>query len=275
MTTAPLLHVEQAVIAHRRQAAIFRREPATRIGPLTFSIQAGETFGLVGESGSGKSSIARAVACLQTIAAGDILLDGQSIGHAKPGQHRAIQMIFQDPDGSLDPRLTITESVQDALRGHLSTRSRRRDRAAELLVEVGLPEPLHHNGPRQLSGGQKQRAAIARALASQPRLLIADEPVSALDVIVQAQILNLLLDLQRRDGLSILLISHDLAVVNHMSDHIAVMQHGHIVDAGTAEYIVEHSEQPYTRRLLQAAAPAASASAGLNTSETSERTSPQ
>ncbi|WP_396911848.1 ATP-binding cassette domain-containing protein [Mycolicibacterium sp.] len=274
MTADPLLHVEQAVVTYRRHAAVFNREPATRIGPLTFSIQTGQTFGLVGESGSGKSSIARAVACLQSIAAGDILFDGESIRHAKPGRHRGIQMIFQDPDGSLDPRLTITESVQDALRGQLSTRSRRRHRARELLLEVGLAESLHHHRSRQLSGGQKQRAAIARALASKPRLLIADEPVSALDVVVQAQILNLLLNLQIRDDLSILLISHDLAVVNHMSDHIGVMQHGELVDIGTAEYIVEHSVQPYTRRLLQAAAPVSTAAVDLS-SLSKERASTQ
>ncbi|WP_457256435.1 ATP-binding cassette domain-containing protein [Pedococcus sp. P5_B7] len=258
-TNRALLEVTDLAVTYSTRGPL-RARPTTHVGPVSFQVQAGETFGLVGESGSGKSTIARAVARLQTISNGDIVLAGESIGASRAGEHRGIQMIFQDPDGSLDPRLTALESVQEPLRHGLASRSQRIARAKELLEQVGLADSLHQRYPRQLSGGQKQRVAIARALACAPKLLIADEPVSGLDVLVQAQVLNLLLDLQETEGLTILLISHDLAVVNHMSDHVAVMSHGQIVEAGTADQVVFAPQQPYTKKLL-AAVPASNLAA--------------
>ncbi|XVQ09619.1 ABC transporter ATP-binding protein [Spirillospora sp. CA-255316] len=251
MSTPPLLGLDRVSVRYPARG-FSRRRHAPAAAQISFTIAAGETFGLVGESGSGKSTIARAIARLLPIAEGDIRLDGRSIARSRPGEHPEIQMVFQDPDASLDPRLPVTESVQEALRAQSSGSRRRRERAAELLTEVGLAEELHARRPRQLSGGQKQRVAIAHALASRPRLLIADEPVSALDVLVQAQILDLLLDLQEREHLTILLISHDLAVVNHMSDHIGVMSRGRLVEVGAAEDVIRRPADEYTRRLLAA-----------------------
>ncbi|WP_233507086.1 ATP-binding cassette domain-containing protein [Jiangella anatolica] len=247
---AALVEVQDVSITYRGGRGLGRR-PAPVVDGVTFAVAAGETFGLVGESGSGKSSIARAIAGLHRISGGDIRFRGRSIASDGPGRNREIQMIFQDPDGSLDPRLTIAASVEEALRPSGSSAKARRARAAQLLASVGLREDLHASRPRQLSGGQKQRVAIARALACEPSLLIADEPVSALDVSVQAQVLNLLLDLQD-EGLTILLISHDLAVVNHMSDHIGVLSRGRMVEQGSADDVVFRPQNDYTRRLLDA-----------------------
>lgn len=232
---------------------LWRAAPAATVTGVSFDVESGTTFGIVGESGSGKSSIARAIVGLQPISSGQILRDGRAVVGPRPGTSSRIQMIFQDPDSSLDPHLTVLDSVIEPLRIMRLPASARRLKAEQLLNSVGLNSDLHERRPRFLSGGQKQRVAIARALACEPEILVADEPVSALDVSVQAQVLNLLLDLQRDRGLTIVLISHDLAVVNHMSDHIGVMSAGRLVETGSAEAIISDPQHPYTQSLLAAA----------------------
>jgi len=247
----PLLQVVNMSITYGR-AWLWRAAPPPTVTNVSFEVAAGTTFGLVGESGSGKSSVARAISRLQPISGGIIRFRGQDITDSRPGVESSIQMIFQNPDGSLDPHLSIADSVIEALRYRSESRTVARRTAHELLDKTGLEAPLHGRRPRELSGGQKQRAAIARALATKPDLLIADEPVSALDVIVQAQILNLLLELQATEQLSILLISHDLSVVSHMSDQIGVMTHGELVEQGDAQSIITRPRHPYTQTLLKA-----------------------
>lgn len=226
-----------------------RRSVSTvAVDGVSLTIGEGETFGLVGESGSGKSSLARAIMGLAPIAHGSVRLSGAAIGDKS-----AVQMVFQDPNGSLDPRLPVAASVEEPLivqrRG---SRIERRKLVRTLLEQVGIPEELHGRRPRELSGGQRQRIAIARALALMPQLIVADEPVSALDVSVQAQVLNLFLDLQSSRDLALLFVSHDLAVVRHMSDRIGVMFRGRLVEVGPADEVVSASRHPYTRELLAA-----------------------
>lgn len=249
--TNHLLEVRELSVSYPT-SRFFRARERPTVHDVSFTIRPGETFGLVGESGSGKSTIARTIARLTAVSSGRLLFEGRDITRARPGVETGIQMVFQDPAGSLDPHLSVVQSVQDALRRTVSDRRRRADRAAGLLVHAGLDERFHRRRPHALSGGQKQRAAIARALATEPRLLIADEPVSALDVVVQAQILDLLLDLQERDGLAILLISHDLTVVHHMADDIGVMTGGRIVEIGRADDVVQRPQHQYTQELLRA-----------------------
>jgi ABC-type oligopeptide transport system ATPase subunit len=228
------------------------------VNDVSFAIEQGQTLGLVGESGSGKSTVSRALLRLVRPTAGQAFYQDKEILSLSERQFRPLrkdlQMIFQDPIGSLNPRMKVGQIVEEPLGIHFRSlsRSERRDVVAGLLNKVGLPEDASGRYPHEFSGGQRQRIGIARALAVQPKFLICDEPVSALDVSVQAQILNLLKDLQDEFKLTYLFIAHDLAVVRHMSDHIAVMNHGELVETGPADELCENPRHDYTRRLLSA-----------------------
>ena len=228
------------------------------VDDLSFEIPEGTTLGLVGESGSGKSTVARTLLKLQPATGGEVHYRGREILALKEAEFRPLrkemQMIFQDPFGSLNPRMTIEEVITEPLRIHFPnlSRSERRDTVESLLKRVSLPVEAMWRYPHEFSGGQRQRIGIARALAVKPSFLICDEPVSALDVSVQAQIINLLRDLQEELGLTYLFIAHDLAVVEHMSDQIIVMNRGRIVERGSAEEVCQNPQDAYTQKLLAA-----------------------
>jgi peptide/nickel transport system ATP-binding protein len=227
---------------------------------VSLDIHAGETLGLVGESGSGKSTLGRLILRLVEPTSGTVLFDGQDLALASAGQMRALrrdmQIIFQDPFGSLNPRMRVRDIVTEPLRIHRIKLSNGRQslelRAAELMRAVGLDGSALGRYPHEFSGGQRQRIGIARALALKPRLIVCDEPVSALDVSVGAQIVNLLAQLQREFGLTYLFISHSMAIVRYLSARIAVMYRGKIVELGSTEQVTERPEHPYTRSLLEA-----------------------
>ncbi|MDP6043500.1 MAG: dipeptide ABC transporter ATP-binding protein [Dehalococcoidales bacterium] len=224
---------------------------------VSFNIMEKETLGLVGESGCGKSSLGRAILRLEEPTAGRVLYKGNDITTWGRRQLKELrkeaQMIFQDPQSSLDPKMTIGDSIGEALLIHgIGTEQERLEKVTELLQRVGL-EPEHTmRYPHELSGGQKQRVGIARALVVNPKLVVADEPVSALDVSVQAQILNLIMDLQHEFGLAYLFIAHDLAVIGHVSDRIAVMYLGQIIELANRKQLFSHPLHPYTEALLSA-----------------------
>ncbi|EXU63673.1 MULTISPECIES: ABC transporter ATP-binding protein [unclassified Streptomyces] len=240
-----------------------RRRGTTAVTDVNLTVPDGKVVGLVGESGSGKSTLARAAVGLTPLAAGRILLDGQPLRTAqRAGTRRPLQMVFQDPYSSLDPRMTIGASIAEAIpRRHRQGAKARRAEVVRLLGLVGLPADRAAVYPADLSGGQRQRVALARALAGQPDVLIADEITSALDVSVQGTVLNLVRDLQRRMGLSMLFISHNLAVVRYVADIVAVMYLGRIVEYGPAHEVLNHPQHPYTRELLAAAPGAPDAAA--------------
>ncbi|MBV9751761.1 MAG: ATP-binding cassette domain-containing protein [Hyphomicrobiales bacterium] len=225
---------------------------------VTFSLARNEVLGLVGESGSGKSTLGRAVLRLIKPTSGRIVFEGQDVTHMSRGQLRPLrprmQLIFQDPFTSLNPRMTVGEIIAAPLVIHQKAMKRRRrdERVAEALTAVGLSERHARRFPHEFSGGQRQRIGIARSIMMEPRLLVADEPVSALDVSVQAQIVNLLLEIRRKLGLSLLFISHDLAVVGHVSDRIAVMYLGRIVEIAGVRSLFERPRHPYTEALFSA-----------------------
>jgi oligopeptide/dipeptide ABC transporter ATP-binding protein len=221
---------------------------------VDLEIGRGESLALVGESGSGKSTLALALAGLNQPAAGDIRFDGRTLPRRRSrADQRRIQMVFQDPYSSLNPKLTVGGVLRELVRvHHVVPKDQAKEYSTELLTRVGLDEGALSAYPRQFSGGQRQRVAIARALALRPDVLIADEPVSALDVSVQATILNLLRDLQRELGLTLLLISHNLAVVRHLCDRVAVMYLGRIVEVAPTEQLFSDPRHPYTRGLLAA-----------------------
>ncbi len=235
-----------------------KRRRLRAVDGVSFTIDRGEILGLVGESGSGKTTVGRTVLRVYEPDAGRIELDGADIAHlsrrALRPHRRRMQLVFQDPFGSLNPRMTVEQAVGEPLliQGLAPGRAARRERVAELLRTVGLPAEAMGRYPHVFSGGQRQRIGIARALASAPDLLVADEPVSALDVSIQAQVLNLLLDLRAGLGLAMLFIAHDLAVVEHVADRIAVMYLGHIVEVGASRELCRHPLHPYTEALLSA-----------------------
>jgi len=228
------------------------------VDDVSFTIEPGCTVGLVGESGSGKTTVGRTILKLIPSTSGRVLYKGSDILPMSEREFRPLrremQMIFQDPFGSLNPRFTIGEIVGEALEIHFPkmNRSDRASRVADLLGLVGLKADMMRRYPHEFSGGQRQRIGIARALAVEPRFIVCDEPVSALDVSVQAQIVNLLQDLQEQFGIAYLFIAHDLAVVEHISDHVLVMHHGKIVESASAEAIYNDPQNEYTKTLLSA-----------------------
>jgi oligopeptide/dipeptide ABC transporter ATP-binding protein len=253
----PLLEVTDLVKHYPVRSGVLRRAAGIvhAVDGVSFSLGTGETLGLVGESGCGKSTVARSVLRLVEPSSGRIRLDGQDITHlgktALRPQRRAMQIVFQDPFASLNPRMTAGDIVGEPLGVHgLASGRDRQDRVAKLFEQVGLRPDQMRNFPHQFSGGQRQRICIARALALGPRLIVCDEPVSALDVSIQAQVINLLIDLQRAHDFSYLFIAHDLAVVSHISHRVAVMYLGRIVEIADKTELFGDPRHPYTQSRL-------------------------
>lgn len=257
--TTPLLQVTDLKRHYRqRRQSLFVPPRITRaLDGVTLSLQAGQSLGIVGESGSGKSTLARLVMALDQPTSGTVEILGRKV-HALPPRElqqarRDFQMVFQDPYASLDPRQDIERIVTEPLHTSGAGTEALRAQAIDALHAVGLQEADLDKYPHEFSGGQRQRIAIARALISSPKLIVADEPVSALDVSVQAQVLNLIRRLQTEHGISFILISHDLAVVHHVCDQIAVLYHGKVVEYAPTEQLFAEPQHPYTRQLLAAA----------------------
>ncbi|MDQ3621515.1 MAG: ATP-binding cassette domain-containing protein [Verrucomicrobiota bacterium] len=242
------------------RTGVFRRhtDDVKAVDGVSFTVDAGTTVGLVGESGSGKTTIGRTILKLTPATGGEVRFDGRDLLPMSEAEFRPLrremQMIFQDPFGSLNPRHTILQIVGEALEIHFPQMNKhiRGERVAELLRQVGLQPEMMQRYPHEFSGGQRQRIGIARALAVKPKFIVCDEPVSALDVSVQAQIVNLLQDLQAELGLTYLFIAHDLAIVEHVSDHVLVMHGGKIVESASAQAIYEAPQHDYTKKLLAA-----------------------
>jgi peptide/nickel transport system ATP-binding protein len=231
--------------------------PVRAVAGASLSVDIGEIVGLVGETGCGKSSLARAAVGLEPVASGEVIFDGQHVQvlgrRARTKRDARLQMVFQNPYGSLNPRRKIADQVADGLvMLNDGPRTERRPRVAELLRRVGLSPDVAERHPHQLSGGQRQRVAIARALAADPRLIVLDEPLSALDASVQAQVANLLVELSRDLGMGMLLISHDLAIVRHVAHRVAVMYLGKVVETATTRELWDAPMHPYTRALIDA-----------------------
>ena len=249
----PLLDIRDLTVSYHRRG---KGTPA--ILDVSLDIMPGETVALVGESGSGKSTLGRVVLGLTAATRGSVLFEGGDItrasGARRRGLSREIQAVFQDPNGSLNPALTVGQTLAEPILVHTrDTRASVSARVAEVLDLVGLPAEAADRYPRQFSGGQRQRIAIARALMMSPKLIVCDEPVSALDLSVQAQMLNLFTRLQRETGVSYLFISHDLAVVRHVAQRIVVLYRGNVVEDGVTEDVYTDPAHTYTRRLLSAA----------------------
>ena len=267
-TLEPLLDVRDLVKRyHLPRENLFQPAPVVEaLRGVSFTVRAGRSLGIVGESGSGKSTLARLVMALEAPTSGSVLLLGRDLNALPPGAliaaRRDFQMVFQDPYGSLDPRQRVGRIVAEPLIGVAAVDAQRR--VAEALDAVGLRAGDAEKYPHEFSGGQRQRIAIARALITRPKLIVADEPVSALDVSVQAQVLNLLADLQAEFGVTYLFISHDLAVVDHVCDEVVVMQAGRIVEIGPTDQVLQRPAHAYTRALLAAIpdAPSARVDAG-------------
>ena len=255
-----LLEVQNLKVHFPVKHGVFSRarEFVMAVDDVSFTIASGETLGLVGESGCGKTTLGRAIVRLVGPTAGRVLFEGEDIAKMRAGElrsrRRKFQMIFQDPFGSLNPRLTVENIVGEALDIHrlAEGKSARAKRVVELLESVGLDAAYAQRYPHEFSGGQRQRVGIARALAVEPKLIVCDEPVSALDVSVQAQIINLLQDLQQQHDLAYLFIAHDLAIVEHISQRVMVMYLGKIVEVADAKEIIRAPKHPYTQALISA-----------------------
>ena len=253
----PLLKVSNLTKVYDIRKGFGKKEQFTAVDNVSFEIPKGTTTAVVGESGSGKSTIAQMVLNLLDKTEGEIVFDGEQIGNLSEKKlfkyRRRVQPIFQDPYGSLDPMYSIYRTIEEPLRIHgIGSSASRQKKVKELLEQVSMPASTMHRFPNELSGGQRQRIAIARALALQPEMIVCDEAVSALDVLVQAQVLELLDELQRDMGLTYLFITHDLAVVRQIADNVCVMEHGKIVEQGTADEIFNAPKSEYTRNLLGA-----------------------
>lgn len=258
MSANPLLEVKNLNVVFRTKSADgwFSKKSIQAVNNVSFNLHEGEVLSLVGESGCGKTTIGRVITRLENAGTGEITYSGKNILSLSAAGFRPlrkqIQMIFQDPYASLNPRLTVEKTLSEPLFIHklAKNRTEAKTRIAAMLKEVGLDAEAMNRYPHEFSGGQRQRIGIARVMMVQPRLIIADEAVSALDVSIQAQVLNLLKKLQRRSGVAMLFISHDLAVVRHISDRIAVMYQGEIVELNETRQIFEQPQHEYTRRLL-------------------------
>lgn len=253
--TELLLDVKNVVVEYPIKG--FRKPPFTALKGVSLDICPGETVGLVGESGSGKTTLGRAVLGLAPVTGGEILYKGRDIAHLGRRERRAlssdIQVVFQDPYTSLNPSLTIEQILVEPLTVRKVSAKVASKRVLDLLDQVGLPANAADRLPREFSGGQRQRIAIARALALEPQLIVCDEPVSALDLSTQARVLDLFKEIQERTGVAYLFVSHDLAVVRHLSHRVAVMYHGEIVEWGKGDQVTARPVHPYTQRLFLAA----------------------
>jgi ABC-type glutathione transport system ATPase component len=253
--TEVLLDIKDVVVEYPLKG--FRKQLFKALKGVSLDIRPGETVGLVGESGSGKTTLGRAVLGLAPVTGGSIKYRGQEISKATRAQRKElsheIQVVFQDPYTSLNPSMTIEQILTEPLTVRKVERQAANKRVAELLDQVRLPHGAAHRLPREFSGGQRQRVAIARALALDPKLIVCDEPVSALDLSTQARVMELFIEIQERTGVAYLFVSHDLAVVRHLSHRVAVMYHGEIVEWGDGEQVTGAPEHPYTQRLFMAA----------------------
>ena len=251
----PLLDIKDLVVEYPGKG--FRAQPFRALKGGSLDILPGETVGLVGESGSGKTTLGRAALGLAPVTEGSIVFDGRDISHLTRRQRRGlsseIQVVFQDPYSSLNPSMTVEQILTEPLTAAGVSSSEAKSRVRDLLDQVGLPADARGRLPREFSGGQRQRVAIARALALQPRLIVCDEPVSALDLSTQARVLDLFIDIQNRTGVAYLFVTHDLAVVRHISHRVAVMYRGEIVETGDGDRVTSEPEHPYTQRLFMAA----------------------
>ena len=258
--TNTLLEVKNLQMHYPVTSGLFARQTGAvkAVDDVSFTIARGETLGLVGESGCGKTTMARSIVQLYKPTSGEVLFDGEDLVKLKGGKMRAmyrrVQFIFQDPYGSLDPRMSCGDIIGEPLKVHKLTKDKDeyRARIAELLTLVGLNPYMANRFPHEFSGGQRQRIGIARALAVEPELLICDEPVSALDVSVQAQIINLLEELQEKFGLTYLFIAHDLSLVRHISHRVAVMYLGRLVEVAESDELFANPQHPYTKALMSA-----------------------
>ena len=248
----PVLEAETLRRFYRQRRMLRRGTEVRAVDGVSFTLAAGRTLAVVGESGCGKSTLARMLALLDAPTAGEIRIEGKPASAADPATRRAVQMVFQDPYGSLNPRQTVGDILKEPLLIAGESPARQRDAALAMMNNVGLRPDQFDRYPHQFSGGQRQRIAIARALMLHPKVVIADEPVSALDVSVRAQVLNLMIELQDRLGLAYVFISHDLGVVRHMADEVAVMYLGRIVEQAPRTALFTNPLHPYTRALLEA-----------------------
>lgn len=256
-TRQPILELRNTNVIHKtRTGKLFRPDQVHANKNINFKAYRDEVIGIVGESGCGKSTLARVMVGLQPVTSGEVLFKGKPMkprGAQRKELGSSVSVVFQDPATSLNPRMTVREQLLDPLRVHkVGDEASRNQRVSELISMVGLPQSALEVLPRQVSGGQRQRVAIARALALKPDIIVADEPTSALDVSVRAQVLNLLLDLKTELGLGLVFISHDINTVRYVSDRIAVMLAGEIIEENTTSEIFNNAQQDYTRTLLEA-----------------------